>query len=705
MLCVKLRSNILLLINGINSLTVINNVTVSGDFLSDVFVEEITNNKDLLESPRITSKQYDSRKCVLEVRELINRLPSLKVLPFFDSWGKLPSGILYGSTHSAGNFDQCTKTSISLYDAKPSENVNGQFCFVNIPIIPEKTRQLPIFIDLEGQQEFTGRVTIRKTGLELRIGICVPESCSAEFLTTIFQQAVSKVSKGKLDNVSVSQCTNGKPRDLTATDIFGIAVFSTFGALMLASTLYDYFTAYYQKTPIPVLLAFSILTNGKKLFAINLKSSPNSIDCLTGIRVLTMVWIIFCHTYMTTMNVPIINQKEQLPWVKSFWSMPLLNGTISVDSFFFISGLLVAWLGFRELDKTNGKLNVIMMYVHRYLRLTPAVAAVLLFMLSINKLILIGPFKQGIYVKNQCDGYNWWPVLLYIPNYLQQKPRCFDSTWYLDVDFQLYIISPLLLIAMWRWGKKFAPVLLVLSLLSIGSVIATYASNGFTGLINGTNDEEWTKTYSLTHTRCSPWFVGFACGYFMHINRNRKFQLSALSKLLGWTVCIGMFLVIVYGPYFTIHDRTHGTVLEAALYEGLKRFSWAVALCWLTVACHFGFGGLINSFLSHPYWQPLGRLSYSLYLVHLTVIKLNFGIIRSEMYFSDYYMMLQFWSAFGVAIFFALALSLAFESPILVLEKFIFGGGNKAKKAPQEPTTTVSNQIVDDELPKKTNVC
>lgn len=46
----------------------------------------------------------------------------------------------------------------------------------------------------------------------------------------------------------------------------------------------------------------------------------------------------------------------------------LLNGYLSVDSFFFLSGLLVAYLTFKEIDRVKGRFNVIMFYLHRYIR-------------------------------------------------------------------------------------------------------------------------------------------------------------------------------------------------------------------------------------------------------------------------------------------------------------------------------------------------
>lgn len=54
--------------------------------------------------------------------------------------------------------------------------------------------------------------------------------------------------------------------------------------------------------------------------------------------------------------------------------MPILNGTFSVDSFFVMSGMLATYNILKLLDKNNGKMNIFMFYVHRYIRLTPTYA-------------------------------------------------------------------------------------------------------------------------------------------------------------------------------------------------------------------------------------------------------------------------------------------------------------------------------------------
>lgn len=46
-----------------------------------------------------------------------------------------------------------------------------------------------------------------------------------------------------------------------------------------------------------MICAFSVYTNGEKLFKCVRSESPDIIDCLHGIRFLSIVWVVFAHTY------------------------------------------------------------------------------------------------------------------------------------------------------------------------------------------------------------------------------------------------------------------------------------------------------------------------------------------------------------------------------------------------------------------------
>lgn len=133
---------------------------------------------------------------------------------------------------------------------------------------------------------------------------------------------------------------------------------------------------------------------------------------------------------------------------ESWSSMLVLNGNIATDIFFLLSGILLMYseLGRKELQLESYKLNVKMLYFHRYLRLTPAYAIVVGFYATILYKIGSGPHWNRNIAPNQDHCIkNWWTNLLYINNYVGINNSCMSQTWYLAVDMQLVWISPIFL--------------------------------------------------------------------------------------------------------------------------------------------------------------------------------------------------------------------------------------------------------------------
>lgn len=129
--------------------------------------------------------------------------------------------------------------------------------------------------------------------------------------------------------------------------------------------------------------------------------------------------------------------------------MPISNAFFSVDSFFLIGGLLTCYVFMKEVDKLNGKISfslILKYYIHRLWRITPPYMLVLLFATCLTQYLGNGPeypTKEGF---NPDCRETWWRNLLYINNFFTGEVRCFGASWYLGVDMQLHIVSPLLLI-------------------------------------------------------------------------------------------------------------------------------------------------------------------------------------------------------------------------------------------------------------------
>ncbi|XP_055370764.1 uncharacterized protein LOC129605191 [Condylostylus longicornis] len=616
---------------------------------------------------------YNKTLCDLHLKEIENQvrnsivngqIPEFWILQLFDSWGKLPAGLLSGHMRELGQFDQCLKIE-HIFKEKNLGMFKGQYCTGSIPL--ELIKEA-LNIDLE---------MASKTGLQ--VGFCLPSTCEPQILNDLWISILKLITgKQNINGTLVSECVTNEHVKFTVADYVALVIFTFVGLPMVSSTIYDYFRRKYKRKPNSLLISFSIISNGEKLFKISTTKSPNTIDCLNGIRCITIVWIVLGHSYMTFFNSNLVNGLDALDWMKSFFALFMVFGTVSVDTFLFLSGLLLTWTAFREMEKSKGKLNIIIMYVHRYLRLTPALAAAVLFCVSFVKYIGNGPFWQQTVKKSliQSCERNWWVTLLYIQNYKLEGGICLPQTWYLGVDTQLYFLSPLLLIPLWKWGRKMIIPLIFLALLSIACIFTIFMKYDFSTIKSKTgwmSDNSFELTYVPTHTRYAPWLIGFLVGYFLFENKNKKFKMSKIMASIAWMLSIGILLSIVIAPFNRVREGGgYPTKVESASYAAFSRTSWTIALSYIVFACHKGYGGIINDFLSWPFWQPFSRITYSIYIVHLAFQYVIAGNTKHDQYFSNFSVIYKFWGDFGFTLSIALLLALGFECPIIEIEKIIF---------------------------------
>lgn len=91
----------------------------------------------------------------------------------------------------------------------------------------------------------------------------------------------------------------------------------------------------------------------------------------------------------------------------------IANGTVAVDTFFLMSGLLVSFLLLRELDRAKGKFNIGLYYLHRYLRLTPVYAIILGYIATLIVYSGTGPNWYSVTLISRGCRATWWRHFLY----------------------------------------------------------------------------------------------------------------------------------------------------------------------------------------------------------------------------------------------------------------------------------------------------
>lgn len=98
---------------------------------------------------------------------------------------------------------------------------------------------------------------------------------------------------------------------------------------------------------------------------------------------------------------------------KTFGMQTFGNASVSVDTFFLMSGLLVSFFLLRELDRNKGKFNVGLYYLHRYLRLTIVYAFILGFIATLIVYVGTGPNWYSVNLYSNACRNAWWRQFLY----------------------------------------------------------------------------------------------------------------------------------------------------------------------------------------------------------------------------------------------------------------------------------------------------
>lgn len=200
------------------------------------------------------------------------------------------------------------------------------------------------------------------------------------------------------------------------------------------------------------------------------KTSSNELGlgCINGIKALAMMFIVAGHALVFMVGGPVQNSSFYEKESKLVQNAVLLNSPLLVDSFLLLSGFLFARLLLLELEKRRGKVNFFILYIFRYIRLTPAYLAMIGLYATWLRKIGDGPIWDSRMALEQERCLNsWWKNLLYINNYIGNEQLCMFQSWYLATDTQLFIVAPLILYPLWRWRRVGVSLLGVVSVVSV----------------------------------------------------------------------------------------------------------------------------------------------------------------------------------------------------------------------------------------------
>ncbi|KAL5011613.1 hypothetical protein ScPMuIL_010164 [Solemya velum] len=619
-------------------------------------------------------------------------------LRMFDAASKVPSGIFDGNMNWIGSYEECL-------DAVPNGQIlanqtqpfKPQYCTVTIPVPASLFESFAM--------------------ANFRIGVCIPNSCfdsDARSLLVSGFVSIPMVGEAILNQTrwhpekSPVVCQTDPPGFDTKAKA-AITVCVVLGCVLILGTGYDILkqhvlldatddrghkqrqegkhTASRPRTLGKVFLSFSLYTNVPKF--LNTNQGGGTLSAVNGIRFFSMTWVIFGHVFQNLFAAR--NAASVGMSVMRRASMEVVtNAFFSTDSFFLLSGLLVSYLSLKEMKKVSGAkgwaIYYVYYYLHRFWRLTPVYGLLMLVYISMWPYTGDGPNWTPTSPERDDCRESWWLGLLYVNNFFVKDPgQCMGWVWYLANDMQMYWASPIVIIPLFL-SPVFGGIWSFLSLLAvtIATGVISWKNNLATSMvIEGMQMRESAEYYDLYYVkpwcRMGPFIVGIITGYILH-KTNCKINIRWYWNTLGWLLAIGSGLTVLYGLHGVVEGRYANSVEVAALYNALSRTIWAAAVCWVILSCATGHGGFINTFLSWKVFVPLARLTYCAYLVHPCIIAYFSARQRTTTYYTDIDMVCQYLGHMCMSLMAAFVLSMAFEAPMIGLERALVAPHLKHKK-------------------------
>lgn len=267
------------------------------------------------------------------------------------------------------------------------------------------------------------------------------------------------------------------------------------------------------------------------------------------------------------------------------------GGFVGVDVFFVISGYLITTIILNDLD--GSRFSIVDFYERRARRILPVLFLVVL---------VCVPFAITILLPNDLESFSksLIAVSLFVSNiFFWRDSGYWDvsadlkpllHTWSLSVEEQYYLFFPVLLIFIWRFGKKYVLAAMV-GVWLCSFVLAEFASVRYAN-----------AAFFVLPTRGWELLTGALVAYYLLFSANtRKINNRLLNEILGG---IG-FILLLYSVF--VFDRS---TPFPGVYATVPTVGAALIIAYARENTYVG------RILSNKIFVSIGLISYSAYLWH-----------------------------------------------------------------------------------------
>ncbi|XP_063626543.1 nose resistant to fluoxetine protein 6-like [Cydia splendana] len=432
-----------------------------------------------------------------------------------------------------------------------------------------------------------------------------------------------------------------------------------------------------------LLLCFSIKRNWVRLrTAAGDGPEPRltRLKCFTGLKTITTILVIMAHS---PINIALSTSDPE--FLENLYHNAaatfLFNGTLVVQTFFLISGFLLAYNLLLMEEKRPISWDWLPKGVLiRWLRLAPVNAVVLAVVASWQRHLGSGPLWKSLVHKEAAHcRRDWFYNLLYVNNYVDNSD-CMPHTWYLGADMQLSVLGLVVfcLVTSPKFRKMTVAAAFVVGVIT--PAIHVVVQNLSPILIVSpevvrnifVRDPTFNNLYKRGHTNLVNYAIGLGTAMLVYRLQQHKFDVTKYKKYTplyyGLFPC-GVFLI------------SSGSFLYI---DGIEIPLAARAVYACAVRLLFGLD-LYRGVLEWRGWGPLGRLSYAAFLVHVSIIRTVTGAYAVLAFSSFNQMVMMFLGVLCLSYIIAAPLWMMIEAPFCELVKVCF----YPKKKKHKPELTI----------------
>lgn len=674
---------------------------------------------------------YDNLLRSFKDSDPVNDSISWDSMKLSDSFGQRDAGLFDGHQFWLGSYESCLKFthraqfhSSDQQEAQP-EIIKAHYCI--------------------GIGQFSNWKP-EATKTSLKIGLCLPETCT----TTILNESrdnLKLVEKMMLYNIGQSGPFNklklkevfclphetSRLRQFSASGLGFFYVVGSMIALCCLATIADHleFTIDKKFGWLPILIdSFSITRNTRKFFTIRDDPKPRVessneaatqdgnlnvcaeledrdqfdrstfFNIITGIKCIGLIWIIAAHTLLVS---PTLSRNcNQFDALTETYVVNILTAAhLMVDTFFALSGLIAAYLIFKEGIGKMSPTNWAILIAHRYWRLTPIYLLCFWFSKSVGGLAASGPMwdygTSELSPRLMCARESWWQAILHLSDFKSPKQHCVPFAWFIANNLKFCFLMPFFLTQISKSTRRgyslilatvVANVALVYWLASKTEIDIKYLADlkpeiGESVLNN--MDEVYVRPYS----RIGTFVIGLVAGHLIYLSENRqlKFKMSDNFKLICWTLFTVLLANLTFlfklAKYLSFDEKTMKEIFQFT--TSLIRPIWAVCTCWLIYALSHGQAKWLSNIFSARIWRTMVKVSFCGYLVQGEIIaNLYLSLPVSETFFyMDVISRALIVTCLTILISFPIVIFI--ESPLIGIERLILPS-RKQKNTVEKPS-------------------